>query len=113
MTDPVPWDTGDAPKMISLVLGDAIPPGDLLPQVRVWPSPVLPPDPIPATRASIQAPLEGELLLSAWRLFSASLCCSPASTLDEILRKSSLFIHFNFLPSPVAAYNHNELRDLL
>lgn len=51
--------------------------------------------------------------MSAWRLFSASLCCSPASSLDEILRKSLPFIHFNFLPSPVAAYNSHEWRDLL
>lgn len=78
-----------------------------------WPLPVLPAEPTPAPRAPILAPLEGERLLSTWRLFSASVCCSPASTLDEILRKSLLFIHFNFLPSPVAAHNGHELRDLL
>lgn len=75
--------------------------------------PVLPAEPAPAPRAPTPAPLEGERLLPTCRLFSASLCCSPAPTPDEILRKPSLFIHFDFLPSPVAAYNSHELRDRL
>ena len=84
---------------------------DRLPQVRACPLPVLPAEPSP--RAPVLGPPEGKWLLSTCRLFSASLCCSSASTLDKILRKSLLFTCFNFLPSPAAAYNGHQLRDLL